>query len=190
MLSIETGVPTPTSSPSSGEQSDNEGNSWLPSIGDWFSSLGNRILQGLEVLGQTITDGIANVLKFLFIPSDDYFDNKINPIKDKFAFVNDIIDTIDIISDFFNSTDFDEAPSIRINLGSANSKYNYGGSTSAIDLSWYADYKPSVDLIMSSILWVFFIWQVFIKLPGIISGTPMGPMIGGTTYNHRIEMKR
>lgn len=38
-------------------------------------------------------------------------------------------------------------------------------------MSWYAPYKAYGDLIITGFVYVFFIWRIFIKLPGIISGT-------------------
>ena len=67
------------------------------------------------------------------------------------------------------------APSIPINLASANSHYgfDYGGQVEMLDLSWYTPYKSTVDGIVSGFLWVFFCWKLFQKLPGIIGGSSM-----------------
>jgi len=67
------------------------------------------------------------------------------------------------------------APYIPVNLSAAQSHYgfNYGGEVGFLDLSWYAPYKHTVDNILSGFLWLFFMWKLFSKLPGIIGGSSM-----------------
>lgn len=67
------------------------------------------------------------------------------------------------------------APSIVIDLGAAQSHYgyNYGGYVEVLDLSWYTPYKESVDKLLSGFLWVVFLWTLFRKVPGIISGSSL-----------------
>lgn len=64
------------------------------------------------------------------------------------------------------------APSIAIDFGQAQSVYgyNYGGSMQVLDLSWYTQYKPTVDVILSGFLWILFLWGIFKHAPSIISG--------------------
>lgn len=51
-------------------------------------------------------------------------------------------------------------------------KYHYGtGNYIIIDVSWYAPYKQLGDKIILAIAWALFLWHMFLKLPGIISGT-------------------
>lgn len=64
----------------------------------------------------------------------------------------------------------EEPPKIQIDLGKANSKYDYGSTCYALDMSWYEPYKPMVDNILSTIMWAFFIWRLFVALPNIING--------------------
>lgn len=85
---------------------------------------------------------------------------------------------------FENSEDVDppvldgdsvQAPELTIDFGAASSKYGFdtGGSVKVFDLSWYTPYKHTVDNILSGFLWIFFLWQLFKKTPGIISGSSM-----------------
>ena len=63
------------------------------------------------------------------------------------------------------------SPILKIPIGAETSKYNYGlGSYITIDISWYAPYKQFGDKIILAICWALFIWRLYIKLPGIISG--------------------
>lgn len=69
----------------------------------------------------------------------------------------------------------DGVPQLTINMGAAQSHYgfDYGGEVAFLDLSWYAPYKSTVDGLISGFLWVFFLWKLFSKAPGIISGASM-----------------
>lgn len=64
-----------------------------------------------------------------------------------------------------------QPPIIYINLGSSRGSYFLGGKEVFVDLTWYAEYKPTVDWIISAFIWMWFVWRVFISLPGIIAGT-------------------
>ena len=37
-------------------------------------------------------------------------------------------------------------------------------------MRWYARYKPTGDVLLSSLIWVFFAWRCFVHAPNIISG--------------------
>lgn len=67
------------------------------------------------------------------------------------------------------------APSIPLDLGAAQSVYgfNYGGEVEMLDLSWYTPYKETVDKLVGGFLWLFFMWKLFQKAPGILSGASM-----------------
>lgn len=67
------------------------------------------------------------------------------------------------------------APSLKMNLGAANSHYGfeYGGEVEILDLSWYTPYKATVDNLLSGFLWLFFAWRLFKHAPNIVSGAGM-----------------
>lgn len=67
------------------------------------------------------------------------------------------------------------APSLKMNLGAANSHYGfkYGGEVEILDLSWYTPYKATVDNLLSGFLWLFFVWRLFKHAPSIVSGAGM-----------------
>lgn len=143
-------------------------------IGNWISTYGDKIFNGITSIGSTVSNlssSIVNGVGGLFIPSPDFFTAKTDILVDKFAFVSSVVDTVDLFTDFLNDVGSGEVPKIQINLSLAESKYNYGGSALALDMSWYSRYKPSVDSLLSSMMWLFFIWRMFCALPGIISGT-------------------
>ena len=65
------------------------------------------------------------------------------------------------------------APQVFCNFPSVTwNGVNFGGYT-ALDLSWYAPYKPTVDAILSGFFWLSYIYMLFKKLPGIIHGESM-----------------
>lgn len=144
----------------------------------WLENIFNK----LEQIYQSVVGIEEN------ISGDDEVDNEtfIYNFKMKFAFIGDIKDIgdsfiTDITTDQLGASSGASPPVITIDLSAADSPYGYvyGSEMTALDLSWYADYKPTVDAIMSGFLWVLFLWGLFKAAPGIISG------IGIT--NNRIE---
>lgn len=112
---------------------------------------------------------LGDLLKSLFVPSEDSINNLVNSVKSKFSFVDTINNTINIVEDMFNN--IEKLPKLELTL--PNNKW-YNGKITVMDLSWYAPYKEYGDLIISSFIYVFFLWRIFIKLPDIISGAGGG----------------
>ena len=134
----------------------------------WLDS----IEKGIGSLAENIKNGIRDVLIEIFVPDEDFISGKIEELKSEFGFVALIIDSAQQITSIFTTSTFDgDIPVITMNLGKAESKYNYGGVVTALDFSWFAKYKPTTDAILSGILWLLFIWRLFVKLPGIINGS-------------------
>ena len=107
----------------------------------------------------------------MFLPDSGHVEGKVNELKTEFGFVESILATINLMSaELGASMASDDPPVIKVDLSEANSKYDYGGEAIALDFSWYAPYKPLVDDILSTIIWGFFIWRLFMALPGIING--------------------
>lgn len=82
-------------------------------VGNWFAELGNKINLGLEAVGDFIVDGIRDILKWAFVPSEDFMDSYIAKFREVyeehfgvFAQVTLFItDTLDYINDLINYTD-------------------------------------------------------------------------------------
>ena len=87
-----------------------------------------------------------------------------NSIKEKFNFFNDIKNNVNDMIDVI--TDTEASAKFNINV---SSKY-YSGSVTVIDLSWYAPYKEFGDTVICIFCYLAFLWNIFIKLPDIISG--------------------
>lgn len=125
-----------------------------------------------KFFGNKIIELLKDALNFLFVPSEARLNAIPNTVKSKFAFIDDIKTAVNSISDLLNSTG--NPPVITVNVGST--KYTDETNIKVIDMSWYAPYKPYGDLVATGFAYVFFIWYIFINLPGIIMGS------SGTVY--------
>lgn len=97
---------------------------------------------------------------------------KFDAIRAKYGFVDSIIESGEALGNIFTNATLaePEPPVIYVDLGAAESEYDYGGKVAVLDLSWYSRYKPTVDLFLSAIMWGFFLWRLYVRLPSIISG--------------------
>lgn len=136
----------------------------ITSIGEGIAGLATSIVSGLRTM-------LAELLNFLFVPEDGFMDAKVQSLSEEFAFVASIITTGEALT-FGLSGVTTTPPIIYIDLGASTGSYNLGGKTVFMDLSWYAEYKPTVDILISAFLWICFIWRLILKLPGIINGMP------------------
>lgn len=127
--------------------------------------------------------GNTNLLKYLFIPSEGYFSTQLSQLQSYFGFWTSVRDTADVFMNFLKNTDFTEPPKIEIDLSLAKTSVNYGGKVYLIDLSWYEPYKESVDVILSSILWLVFIWNTYKNLPNIIAGIGGGVQASASLFD-------
>ena len=102
----------------------------------------------------------------MFVPSEERITALTNTVSSKFDFIDSIKISIDSLIGVVNNVG--NAPKLNIQLGSTK----YTESTAAvIDFSWYAPFKSYGDLIITGFVYAGFLWRLFIKLPGIISGS-------------------
>lgn len=113
-------------------------------------------------------------IKELFVPEKDYMTDKVEVIKSKFGIVESIEETINEFNKFMTRVLAGIPPRIEINLAAAEGGIDYGTTAYALDMAWYARYKPMVDTVLSSMMWAFFAWRVFKRLPNIINGVSSG----------------
>lgn len=146
----------------------------LPSkFADWFHNLSqglSNIWEELKTIPQKIADAIGQVLQNLFVPSEGFLQAKVDALAEKFPFAKSIAETGISLKNFFFSLG-SRPPIIYIDLGAATSWYPMGGKVAFLDLTWYAQYKPTMDVIISSFLWLCFAWRMLLSLPGILNGT-------------------
>lgn len=161
---------------------------WLSTIGDWFSQVRADIqalpgrfetwFQDLIDLVGDLPDAVADAasevkeaVQSLVVPEEDYLTAKVEALCAEFAFADSIVKTAQAMQTGLAGVTT-EPPVIYINLGATRGSYNIGGTVPFLDLRWYAEYKPTVDAIISAFLWICFVWRMLLKLPGIISGMP------------------
>lgn len=120
-------------------------------------------------LDSIIATAVQGVLTACFVPDEVMTMQKMGEIKAYFNFVDQITYSVNgMLEKFMNIT---PTPYLKIPLGHVESKYNYGlGEYWIIDISWYAKYKSFGDRVFLAICWIFFLWYLFVKLPGIIAG--------------------
>lgn len=139
----------------------------LPSkFAEWFGNL----ISGLERIWESICnlpEAIGNILKSIFVPSEDFLTEKVQDLRNRFNWIEPIIGYGNYIKVQLVNP---EPPVLYVHLGNAEGSYNYGGTVKFLDMSWYERYKSQGDAIISGFLWALFAWRMYVKLPGIING--------------------
>ena len=123
-----------------------------------------RILDGLIAFLIVLTVALTAV----FVPAVGYWDAKVAALQAKFPLFNSILTTGKGFSGFFSGLGT-RPPVIYIDLGSSAS-WAMGGRTIFLDLTWYSQYKPTMDLVIAGFLWLLFAWRFFLRLPGLLRG--------------------
>lgn len=106
------------------------------------------------------------MLKSLFVPSEERITALTDSVSSKFGFVDTIKASVNSLIDVVEGVG--NAPKLNINLGAT--KYTEAATVS-IDFSWYGPFKSYGDLVITGFCYAMYLWRLFIKLPGIISGT-------------------
>lgn len=119
-------------------------------------------------LPATITQAIVAALTAVFVPAAGYWDAKVAACTAAFPLFNSIIATGHGLSGFLSGLGT-RPPVIYIDLGSSTSWF-LGGRQIFLDLTWYSQYKPTMDLVISGFLWLLFAWRFFLRLPGLLRG--------------------
>lgn len=125
-------------------------------------------------LDSVIATAVQGVLTACFVPDEALTMSRVTAMKEYFKFTDDMED---IIAEFENAVFYiTPSPILKIPVGKSRSeKYNYGiGNYIVIDVSWYAEYKDFGDKVILAFAWAFFIWRIYVLLPGIISGSVGG----------------
>ena len=144
----------------------------IRSIPDAIAEVVTSIQSFSNSMNDKIADAVAETkaaIESLVVPDEDYLSDKIAALCEEFAFADSIVRTTHQLGNILVGVTT-EPPVIYIDLGSTRGSYDIGGVVPFLDLRWYAEYKPTVDAIISAFLWVCFIWRMFLKLPGIING--------------------
>lgn len=140
-------------------------------------------------LDDIISKSVGGVMTDMFIPNAPDTLEKVGEMQEYFEFKDDVIRAVDDLKTMiFGIT---PSPILKIPIGKTTSKkYNYGtGNYIIIDVSWYAPYKQFGDKVILAIAWALFLWHLFLKLPGIISGTEGSIMAADRSYQKYLSGK-
>lgn len=168
--------------PDSGAGGESSDLNWLQRVGQWFSELRtsinelpNRfdehfqnILSAIAAVPEAIIAGLRSLFQELFVPSEEYLNNKFQELTQKFPYLEPIISLGDTFKAYLSGVN-PTPPVIWIDLG-ASQWHSLGGRVKFIDLTWYAQYKPTVDGILGAFLWLCLLWRLFQAAPGIVQG--------------------
>lgn len=127
---------------------------------------------------QTIPQVLVDALATVFVPAEGYLDAKVDTLLANYTFLDGFKSDMRFLLNHIAHLGT-TPPVIYIPLSSSETSYSLGSDTIFLDLSWYAKYKPTVDSILSAFLWILFIFKLFLKLPGIVSGLPGDFVMGG-----------
>lgn len=137
-----------------------------------------KIIQGLadilsflnpfsdNFIGKVIVDLFKDLFNILFVPSDERLSSMTSAIQAKFAFVDTIKSTVNVLDNLMG--DPGTSPSISVNIG--KTKYTGEANVKIIDLSWYAPFKQYGDVVIACFAYAFFAWRLFLNVTGIING--------------------
>ena len=130
---------------------------WITDVKEWALAL-----------PKTLVDAIVLALSAVFVPAAGYWDAKVAALQARFPLFNSILTTGKGFTGFFSGLG-SRPPIIYIDLGSSGS-WAMGGRTIFLDLTWYSQYKPTMDTVIAGFLWLLFAWRFFLRLPGLLRG--------------------
>ncbi|MBE6904600.1 MAG: hypothetical protein E7480_08350 [Ruminococcaceae bacterium] len=163
----------PTTKPVDEEQLE-VSNSILDNIKTVVTNIINLPAKIAEAIGgffTTLAENLLNGLEFLFVPSDNLFEDLINLLHEKFEFVFQILEIGDFIIDY----DFDDSPPDASVDFSGKKGLNWGsGKIQFINWEMIEPYRNLIKNLTLAIAWYFFIRKVQKRLPDIINGVSSG----------------
>lgn len=136
----------------------------------------DAIVGALTNLGQTVINGIKSVIEFLFVPSDNLFNDVEDMFKEKFGFVYQIISIGEDLKDIEFGTD---TPHFSITL--------YGKTVDFIDFSLYDRYRTFIHNITLAIAYFGFIIWLLHQIPAIIGGITNGERFTSRLHNVQVS---
>lgn len=135
----------------------------ITTVGDWL----RQIWETLAGVATDVITGVQEAIAALFVPDPDAIAVAVDAVKSRFPFFDSIVATGEVLKSSISSG---EPPKVYAHLENAEGKFSYGGTVAVLDMSFYSRYKATGDAIISAILFAFFVWRIFVKLPSIISG--------------------
>ncbi len=141
---------------------------FLWGITDLLINLIDTIVGFIDGLFNFLWNLIVDVVKFLFVPSEERFTAISDTVTSKFGFIDTIKNAVEEFKRAFDSVE--DKPALSIDV---DSRY-YTGSLVSIDLSWYTQFKPFVDTVITGFCYLFFLWRLYISIPNIVNGVGTG----------------
>lgn len=153
-----------------------------------IAALGVDVIKGITQTGLDIMTGVANAgkniveatLKLydflqgasqrlfeLFVPRDGYFEARFESIKERFIFINSMMELSDVIKNHFNNMDVG-APVINVPL-SSTFLGNAGVTDMEINFSWFLPYRNNFLALVSAFLWFGFIFHQFFSIKHLLN---------------------
>jgi len=96
---------------------------------------------------------------------DSTINNSVDNVTSRFDFHNAIVKNVEDMAEVI--TDTTSAPVFYVTVG--ENKY-FSGKVKVVDLSWYDPYREYGDTVICVFVYFGFLWNIFMKLPDIISG--------------------
>lgn len=143
-------------------------NFFLWGITNMLTNFIDAIIGFIDGLFNFLWNLIVDVVKFLFVPSEERFTAISDTVTSKFGFIDTIKNAVEEFKSAFDSVEGKPALSIDV-----DSRY-YTGSLVSIDLSWYTQFKPFVDTVITGFCYLFFLWRLYISIPNIVNGVGTG----------------
>ncbi|MDE7254280.1 MAG: hypothetical protein K2O32_15245 [Acetatifactor sp.] len=133
------------------------------------------------VFNDTFWNGFRTVFNDFFwkgfevvmIPDADMISGRMKELMEEFQWAELVFGFADKLFNLFTSSAGAAPPSIRVDFSNTEGAFSYGSAVVTIDFAWYARYKPYVDTIVASMIWVGFLWRIYKRLPEIIHGGAM-----------------
>jgi hypothetical protein len=125
-----------------------------------------------------VVESIINGIKNIFVPSEEFmedFGDELDAIKARFEWSEEIKDIGSDFKDILQNQENASAPVVvlpRITNSKDNTVYTTGGEN-VLDLGEFETEVIIVRGILAVLLWVFFLWRLYCRLPDIIHGSGM-----------------
>lgn len=155
-----------------------------------ISNFLSDIWEAIRGIPGSILEGIEGI----FVPSDEFmeeFEDEIEDIRDRFAWVEDLKEIGAHLVDITENRESVTAPVVvipRITNSKDGTVYTESGEK-VLDLAEYETEILTVRVILTALLWVFFLWRLYARLPDIIHGG--GMIIGdGTRIMNELDERQ
>lgn len=125
-----------------------------------------------------IPGSILSGIQSIFVPSDEFmeeFEDEIEDIRDRFSWAEDIKEIGAHLVDITKNRESVTAPVVVIPsiVNSKNGRVYSESGEKVLDLADYETEVLIVRVILTALLWVFFLWRLYARLPDIIHGGGM-----------------